>query len=172
MSTQMMQWASLVLLVTITPTLLFEAYRINNRYFTAMAVIALLYPLGKVLQFWLIGPGWIRWYMSDVGWVSCVGIFIAFGNMLPFGRTLLDSMKVGVGVAFAIAVCVESAQLFLPKNATKSAFMAAGDWIDMGIFFFMFAVNLYLLFKMRPPVTVPIITAPQKPKKARRNKKR
>lgn len=172
MSPQIMQWSSLGVLVIFAPLLSLEAYRINSRYFTAMAVLALLYPLGKVLQLWLIGPWWIRWYMSDVGWVSCIGIVIAFGNVLPFGGTMLDRMKMGIGVAFAVAVCVESAQLFLQKNTTKSAFMAAGDWVDMGIFFAMYAVNLYLLFKMNQRASVPVISVPQKPKKRRRNKKR
>ncbi|MDP3958369.1 MAG: hypothetical protein Q8Q36_02835 [bacterium] len=143
----------------------------NSRYFTAIAVLALLYPLGKVLQFWLIGPGWIRWYISDVGWVSCVGILIAFGNMLPSSGTMLDRIKTGVGVAFAIAVCIESAQIILPKRPIKSDFIAAGDWADMAIFFLMYGVNLYLIHKMKPATPIPVAATLQ-PKKKRRNKKR
>lgn len=167
-----MQWSSLVVLLLFAPMFFLEAYRINSRYFTIIVAIAVLYPLGKVLQLWLIGPGWIRWYMADVGWVSCIGIVIAFGNILPIRGTMPDRLKAGIVAAFIVAVCIESAQLYFPKNTTKSAFMAAGDWTDMEIFFLMFAINLHLLFKMKQQVAVPVIIPKKSSKKSRRKKRR
>ena len=148
-------------------TLLCEIRRIRSVYFIAIALIAFLYPLGKFFQFWLIGPRWIRWYMSDVGFISGIGIAIAYSPFKFFGNTMLERIRSGLGTSFRLAVVVEILQLIAkPYITKKQTFMASGDWVDMAIFFVMYAVNLYLLAKLKKQCEPVVVTRPiQKSKK-------
>lgn len=133
-----------------------EVRRIRNTHFTAIALIAFLYPLGKFFQFWLIGPTWIRWYMSDVGFVSCLALTIAYSPFRFFGRTMLERIRRGIGSAFRLAVLVETLQLIAkPYITDRPKFSASGDWMDMAIFFVMYGVNRYLLAKLEKQCRLP-----------------
>lgn len=146
-------WLSLFACLGIVYWFCMAMFAIPNFYFRVIALIALLYPIGKVLQFWLIGPGWIRWYMADIGWVSCIALILAFGRIAS-GRTLLDKMVTGVHLAFGVAVLVELFQLSLgkPRVAREGVFSAAGDWVDLVIFLLMYVMNLLLFLGLRRQV--------------------
>lgn len=164
-----MKVSSLVLLVVLPTIFLLEARRMGNAYFSVIACIGVLYPLGKFLQVWMIGPGWIRWYMGDVGWVSCMGILIA--SAFSTGSWLYR-LKRGIDIAYAIAFGVELAQLLVPMAATQTGFKFAGDWVDMGIFFFTYAVNYLLIFKMIPKAVAPDANLTTKSGVVKNNKNR
>lgn len=145
---------SLIALVMIAHMFWKNSVWVGNRYFTIMVAIGLLYPLGKALQFWLIGPGWLRWYLGDIGWTSCVTVFIAFSPWTK-SRRLFDGISTGVHTAFFIAATVELSQMMLQVDpANRPAFSAAGDDIDMVIFLVMYWVNIFLLSFMCPPAPV------------------
>lgn len=148
-----------VLTIGVAIILFCEIRRIRSTYFTAIALIAFLYPLGKFFQFWLIGPSWIRWYMSDIGFISSMLLGMAYSPLKFFGNTMLERMRRGLGTAFRLAVMVEILQLIAKPHITKKqTFMASGDWNDLAIFFAMYGVNFYLIAKLRKqcePVVVP-----------------
>jgi hypothetical protein len=134
----------------------------QNTYFRILCTIAILYPLGKVIQFGLIGPGWLRWHMSDAGWVSCMAIFMAFGPLEKRGL-LHERLRNGTHIVFGVAVIMELLQLSVPKaSAHKDLFTAAGDWVDLAIFFVMYGVNLLLIWRMSPPMPMPAVAKKKK----------
>lgn len=128
--------------------LVYVAYK-NRGYFMVMAALGLLYPLGKLFQFWLIGPGWIRWHLSDVGWISWLAILLTFLGIIR-GASFFSRVRRGIGTAFLVALCSESLQLIFiePRPDRAPGLTATGDWIDMVIFLLMLGVNLGLVFQM------------------------
>ncbi|MDP2816224.1 MAG: hypothetical protein Q8O19_06050 [Rectinemataceae bacterium] len=122
-----------------------------NIYFRIIVLMGLLYPLGKMLQLNLIGPGWIRWYLADVGFISCIALLLAFGRMIPPSNWILGRITSGIHVAFAVAVITELLQLSVRASQTVSghAATARGDWVDLGIFITMYCVNLILIYRFR-----------------------
>lgn len=122
-----------------------------NIYFRTLAIMGLLYPFGKMLQLNLIGPGWIRWYLADVGFISCIALLLAFGRMVPPRDWILGRITTGIHVAFAVAVGMELLQLYVkPVQDIGSGIPTArGDWVDLAIFITMYCVNLLLIYKFR-----------------------
>lgn len=129
-----------------------ESFRMWNRYFTCIAVLGFLYPLGKIFQIWLIGPSWVRWYVADIGFISSVAVFFAIMR-IPlfnhFGRSMAERMKYGMDFGAFMAIMVEFIQLAMKPYVTEhKGFMASGDWVDMGIFVVMYGVNRILYTKL------------------------
>ncbi len=151
----MLRLLSLGLMVSLVPLWRQMAWA-RNRYYTLLTILAALYPLGKVLQAWLIGPGWVRWYLSDVGWTSFVALAVA--GLIKY-RLFLDRVNAGVHVAFMIGVAAELWQMSVKQRGT---FTGAGDWIDLIIFILMYGLNLYLIALMRTPAPTPTVKVPRK----------
>ncbi|MES2213376.1 MAG: hypothetical protein V4473_00870 [Patescibacteria group bacterium] len=128
------------------------ARKMRSVNFATIVLFAMCYPIGKTFQLWLVGPRWIRWYMSDVGFISMVMIWIGFSGIAFFGKTVLERIKIGAWDGFILAVIVETLQLCAKSQSVihkKGTFAASGDWVDMAIFFVMYIVNISLLARLK-----------------------
>jgi phosphatidylserine synthase len=135
---------------TIAPAIVLFAF-VRNNYFRILSILALLYPLGEYLQYALFGPSWIRWHLSDVGFVPSYGLLVTvillwtnrswerFPNLLLKGAT----------VAFVIGVVYESSQFFYQGNSESIHPRASGDWVDIAIFALIYGLSYFLISKFR-----------------------
>ncbi len=114
---------------------------------TAAAVflgLAFLYPLGKVFQFWVLGPRFVRWYMSDVGFVPftalAIGLFLMSKNW-----GIQPAFRRSLGTALRLGILVELMQLAISAAAKKHVeFSAAGDWWDMACYITAYVLCRFL----------------------------
>ncbi len=103
---------------------------------------AILYPLGKVFQVFGVGPGFIRWYLSDVGFVPCVAVFI--GEQVRFTRGYAYTRKgyeAGVVIGLAGALFVEWMQT-VATLAGQSG-VSRGDVMDVMLFVTTASLSVY-----------------------------
>ena len=99
-------------LVAIILTLFVIAHlsaKVRNRYLYLMSAIGALYIFGQFSQTFLIGPRWIRWHMSDVGWISWLTIVLTYLK-LSFGINELQRLKSGVWISFFTGIGIEFLQ--------------------------------------------------------------
>lgn len=140
------KYVLVVITIIMSIMMLVVICRVKNWCFTILGLLALLYPLGKAVQFWLIWPSWIRWHMADVGFIPAGALAAGLIGSTYFGHTFLERTKKGAGTLFRIAIMVEGAQLLLiPQAKVGHIFRTAGDWVDMVIFFVMFGVTKLLV---------------------------
>lgn len=115
----------------------------------AIIAMATLYPIGKTLGLWVIGPRWVRWYLGDVG-------FIAFTALLFLHSTWLKipppaRFRFGARFGLVAALTVEALMLSAKQlpNYPKHKFWAAGDWTDALIFVLTYFVVMTLIRKIQ-----------------------
>ena len=138
---------TLVMVVTIGYLFTREPLWLRNKYFTLIALIGWMYPVGKFLQVHMAVPSWIRWYLADVGFISCIAILlVSMGMVKRYGYPPLD-LLIGVAYATAVAITFELFQLVAidSKKQDPTILGASGDWIDLSIFAGMFIVNVTLV---------------------------
>lgn len=69
------------------------------------------YVIGKGLQFFAVGPPWLRWHLSDLGFVACVSLFpeILFRGTRFEGALMRHQKKVWA-LALTVALVSEALQ--------------------------------------------------------------
>lgn len=126
------RWALVPLLGMLTWLVVREYRRIPDRHYGYILGLALCYPLGKLFQVWLWGPGFIRWYLADIGFVPSIALVV---SMAPFLKgSILHKLGWGAGTGLRIALIAEGLQLLARGYKSSLKFQARGDWVDVGIF--------------------------------------
>lgn len=121
-----------------------------------LVILASLYPLGKAFQQEQIVPQWIRFYISDVGFIPyfavvvgsicCMAVYLLRREKGPFRfwcfrRAIRRTTYAG----WFVAVSVELLQLAIQPAVPTKEFSARGDVVDLVIFCIMLAVTLGLV---------------------------
>ena len=125
----------------------------RNPYISFILFFPVLYVWGKVMQIYLIGPSWVRWYVSDFGFVG-IGAFMAilytnFGmppKRRDFGKLIKKMMKLTV-IFFAIAMMVEVMQMQADAIPNHPKYLTAGDPIDIALYIYSFLLITWLIIK-------------------------
>lgn len=122
--------------------------KLRDRRFYLVAMLGSLYIFGEVIQYLHMGPGWIRWHMSDVGWVSWFTIIITavVSKLLP-DIDVLGLLRKMLWIPFLGGVVMELTQMYLAEKdpGVLSESTVRGDVIDIIIFTVTFVANLLLL---------------------------
>jgi len=105
------------------------------------------------MQLNLIGPSWVRWYVSDFG-------FVGFGTLLALLVHTTPSKQKGLKVLvkkimrltvimFVLAVTVEMFQMEADKIARERNLVipTAGDLVDIALYVYSFLLNIWLIIK-------------------------
>lgn len=125
----------------------------RNPYISIILFFPVLYTWGKVMQIYLIGPSWVRWYVSDFGFVG-MGAFMAilytnFGmppKKRDFGKLIKKMMKLTV-IFFVIAMITELMQMAADSIPNHPPLLTAGDPIDMALYIYSFLLIVWLIIK-------------------------
>jgi hypothetical protein len=108
-----------------------------------IALMALCYPLGKAIEFWIIGPEIVRGHLSDFGFVPCLALFLYETEWMkrfdPWRRWL-----VGATAVLALAASVEAVELALQHLEVAKHAPTRGDWGDMASYFISYFLLLIL----------------------------
>jgi len=117
-----------------------------------LSIIGLIYPVSKFCQALIVGPIWVRWWLTDFGFVICLTlIYLSIleiknkWSLITNFRTPL--IKSGV-FALLFSVIVEISQLLVDyllkeNNLTvQSKMVARGDYNDFVMYIFGFLVIL------------------------------
>lgn len=121
--------------VTLGMTILataYAAFRGLKRYaagFQIFLFLGLLYPLGKLIQMFEIGPRALRWYLSDAGFVPCTAATIAVLRFRGVNPTHED-----VFIGFVLALLTEWWEMVTGPHIPKDVRFFAGDWLDVQVF--------------------------------------
>jgi hypothetical protein len=101
------------------------AFAMGSPRFWAITVVALTYPIGKSLQALVMGPQWIRHYLSDFGFVPFMVLaWVLALRALQFrwGTTEIRTYWVVPATSFMLGISLlgEGVQWI----------MGTGDWVD------------------------------------------
>ena len=124
-----------------------------------LGLIAMLWPLGKVLQYTHFGSTLIRSYISDIGFATAIGLFIAYrflgeiksysSNRYEFKVNLKLSLIYGISIGFFLAVLVEGAQMVMDYfNYQRLGHLsqgARGDINDMVVYLLSAMVSMVIV---------------------------
>ncbi len=124
-----------------------------------LGLIAMLWPLGKVLQYTHFGSTLIRSYISDIGFATALGLFIAYrflaeiksysSNRYEFRVNLKLSLLYGISIGFFFAVLIEGAQMIMDYfNYQKVGHLsqgARGDINDMVVYLLSTMVSIVIV---------------------------
>ena len=127
----------------------YSVWKYSNKmpwYYKAIWVLGFLYPLGKTIQFWGIGPAVLRGYVSDLGFIACLTCLISLTK--GYSQKVSRNGIIVAAFGLAIAVIMEVFQLLANSRLAGKGFGPRGDWVDMFIFFLTFLVVLYLLIRV------------------------
>lgn len=125
----------------------------RNPYLSIILFFPVLYQWGKVMQIYLIGPSWVRWYVADFGFVG-MGAFMAILHtnigVIPskrsFNRMIKKMVTLSV-LAFCIAMMVEVMQMAADAVLNHPKFPTAGDPIDIALYVYSFLLITWLIIK-------------------------
>ncbi|MBI4023186.1 hypothetical protein HY375_03430 [Candidatus Berkelbacteria bacterium] len=117
--------------------LLYSAWQVYPTDRRAALIMALgtLYVLGEGLQQLLWLPSWIRWHVSDLGFVaSSAAVGMGIGLLLRLnrrGRWVLATVGLGIGVGSAFTI--ELLEFLLPAPDEAHG-VGRGDPVDLLLF--------------------------------------
>jgi len=102
-----------------------------------LTFMLLLYVFGKYIQIAGIGPGYLRWYLADVGFMGTPG-----GVLLMIG-SLVDDYRIHsvlrardwTYIAFLGACVLEVVYMYYHEKLVEADALVRGDIIDLTIFF-------------------------------------
>lgn len=105
-----------------------------------VAVVALLYPFGEMLQEFHAIPSFIRWHLSDLGYVPYQAMAVYALYLLPsFYKWIRTGGKKGVNNYFkdakAVTIHVTLVALVLFAVTGYELFMDSTDMIDVLMYF-------------------------------------
>lgn len=117
----------LVLVASIigTVSLLSIAWKARSLGVWALTILALTYPLGKSLQALVVGPQWVRHYLSDAGFVP----FMVLSWMIGLSWLQRREGATERGPLWAVPATLFFLALGLAGEAVQWM-MGTGDWID------------------------------------------
>lgn len=107
------------------------ALGLGSRYYWALMLVGVYWPLGKALQYWHVGPILARSYISDVGFIAAFAVF-GFGISIT-SKARISFAKGAAILGFIVALGFELL-LIAVQEPYKGEFSARGDWVDVGIF--------------------------------------
>jgi len=96
-----------------------------------MEPLSLLYLIGEYFQIEMIGPNWLRWYLSDFGFIFAIALTI---------NKVIKSTKLSFTISFAAAVIFEMTLIFEIVTFTHWV----GDLPDIGVFTTAYLIGLLL----------------------------
>ncbi|MEN9647794.1 MAG: hypothetical protein RLY57_598 [Candidatus Parcubacteria bacterium] len=113
-----------------------------------LALIGVMYPLGEALQTIRIVPSWIRWHLSDFGFVPLYSfVLITF----TLDTKWEDKARYGIWVIFFLTIGQEVFDILLQsKNSDKR-----GDPIDLMVIIFSFVITLWVAKREKTANQVP-----------------
>lgn len=107
-------------------------------------ILMALYPLGKVVQMWKLGPDYVMWYMSDVGFVPIMAVFLCqeLHKRDPNPEKAFRQLLVSATIVLSLAMAVELFQMSTNKYTEGVTFVARGDWVDFVCYLGSYALLL------------------------------
>ncbi len=117
-------------------------------FYRALWLLGIMYPLGKSLQLWVIGPAVVRGYAADIGFIAC--LVCVLGLTRGYSRSVARTARMFAVYGLVVAVTIEVIQMFANSRIEKAGlkFGPRGDWADMIIYLVSFLVVLYLLSRV------------------------
>src|SRR5258707_4395399 len=101
--------------------------RESSRIIKLIGLMAMCYPLGKLIEIWLIGPDFIRWHLSDFGFVPCLAFVLykigALRRLEPWRQWLIWATA-----PLVAAVGAESVELALQRVEVARNLSTRGAW--------------------------------------------
>jgi hypothetical protein len=129
-----------------------------------LGMIAMLWPLGKVLQFTHTGTPWMRNYISDLGFVTAIGLFVLYHNIntikkgtknvYDFKLRMQMGLVLGITLGFILAVIAETGQFALDfmvmqqNGALKNNGVSRGDINDYMAYTISGIVSIIIVYRM------------------------
>jgi hypothetical protein len=174
---------SMVLVGPIGLYLLYLADKFSSPRIRLIGFLGALYPLGKAMQglYWI--PSFVRWYVGDIGFIPCIAFLGFLFGAHSSVRERFVRMRQHAIFATAMALAVETFQLFARYNddqgklaalRAKKMVYGTGDWNDFAIFVVMgwFTVSMAShLIRSADPIPVSAYRPPAHggtPKRKRR----
>lgn len=102
-----------------------------------LALIGAMYPLGEALQTVRIVPSWIRWYLSDFGFVPLFSFLLV---MFTLDTKWESKARYGMWVIFFLTIGQEVFDILHKTSYSDKR----GDLIDLVVIIISFAVTLWL----------------------------
>lgn len=110
----------------------------RNVYFSILSVLASCYGIGKFIQFWHLGPLWLRGCLSDVGFIPAIVLAPVIA-----GQNKKAASWANLGLVLALVV--ETGQIIINPFIPKGHFGPRGDWVDVVIFISSYLVVHWLI---------------------------
>ncbi|HLD20263.1 MAG TPA: hypothetical protein VJB93_03400 [Patescibacteria group bacterium] len=127
------RWVHLVAMGVFVASIVLRFRGVRSRSFWALAVLALCYPLGKLMQVFVWGPAIIRWYIADIGFVP-FATFIPFFLMGISVRGFYGALR-WLWRSLVLAIVLEVLQGMANPYTEGMKFIARGDLLDVGMYF-------------------------------------
>lgn len=124
---------------------------------TILWVLSLMYAVGKILGFLVIGPRFIRWYMADVGYMGLTVLPLTLG-LIKFGWSkAIAYARIAALVLFYLAAAAEIFTFLIQSKEIPKTIMARGDLIDLVIYVVGYAFVLHLLYRLEAKQLRPVV---------------
>lgn len=137
----------LIVMVLMIAFLIRRAIKKNRPQIWVMTLLIIVYSLGKLSQFWGIGPEIVTSYFSDIGFIPT---FAYLGSALTAGKFTVAvkyKMMMQTSFWFVVAIGWELANMFLLK-VPDDQWGPRGDVNDIAIFCAMFVFTTALVGTM------------------------
>jgi hypothetical protein len=143
-----------------------------------LIAIGLLYPIAKACQILIIGPNWVRWWLTDFGFVIMLSIVYLYTVEIKHDIQKMKNLRIplikSAIFSFVFSLLIEISQLLidyynLKNKATVFSFnglVARGDYMDILMYVLGFTIVIIVAFdsSLKP---IPIIIN-KKPNKKRK----
>lgn len=140
-------WLLLVVSIAFAINVIFFALVLKSDWEIVVILFLLfLYALGKYIQMAMIGPGIVRWYLSDIGFIGITGWIFFYGH--PSSAKIRSAARTLATMLVVVAVCIEWVVMnFQPKQIPipTTTPMARGDIIDVMIFIISYGLVMLLI---------------------------
>lgn len=144
----------IVIAVSLVIFLLFFAVARKSKMPKALKFLFLLspsYPIAKLLQVTVVGPSWIRWYLTDYGFVILFTIVLIpivtgkkFNSITDFRKPLIQSGIFALCFAFFIELTQIYGKYYLANNNKK--YLVSGDYNDFLMYLLGFLTVILIAY--------------------------
>ena len=90
----------------------------EKKWSTVIVFLSMAYPVGETIQFFMIGPSWLRWHLSDFGAPCAFGVWL----VLFFDTEPFTALKIGLIVTLGWE-CLQSAIHYMAIATNNSDVM-------------------------------------------------
>ncbi len=105
-----------------------------------------LYGLGKYIQAAMVGPGFVRWYLSDVGFVGITGWVFLYGH--ASSAKIRWAARTLATILVVVAVGLEWLVIKVQPQEIITIPTARGDIVDVIIFIVSYSFVMVLIDRL------------------------